>query len=965
MRKNIIIWSLLSLLAFALAGCSIDPGMQTPELGVYDASGSEILSLGNSESYAAEYICWEYTDIAKPDETAQQMPSPKYMVASNMPWRLEPADASGYDWIRPFPASGKGDGMFFFFVDRYNDQTAPRSSEWVIVANDGKKDITLGGRIVISQSASEEFLRKSAARVEMSASSGTKKLTITSNVPWEYELEPDSDYATENLDWLTVSLRKGEAMTDTLAFTAPANTNSIRGAKLTLKYVADGVEKEEVVPVLQNGVSVDVEGFPIKWTIGVADNNYTESWPAEGLIQSSTGVGTIRYVSIDKTAIDVNKAYKLDLNGNDPRAIGVWPGDYCEFLSEMPVAKGTILKISFEARVSASCMKYWRMEYKDGSEWKVAGASMVTEEPGEPVVYTDFFPGGANAAANIQVSKTVKYENTTDKVDFRFICAANWTCGGVKLDSPNGASWRLTMTDRKESNEWQPTIQCIAGGSESIVTADIEVSGVTDKLIVFEGSPESPAVFKVKSDNDFTISADADWLSLSVVSGEAGNEYEVALTCADSPLSVTRRAAVDITSGISHYIINVIQSAAGQELQPFISLVGGNSKELDTAEGSFGVQVQANVDYEIECSDPWITLAEESVETKTLVEYTSHSFNYTRNNTGAERKGYVRFLNKEYNIESVLAVLQSSISPEVTFDAQEKTIYYDESYTDFVVNTNLPLDVEVVEGPFSVAPDKIEPGESALRVNALSEEASSGKIRVYNDEYGWSETLTVNRIQAGLLADWLFTKAKSALVKEEFITEPGASKEEGTMGKAVRDDCGLSYLEYWSVDKTDGANGEKFKRQVSSAGEPYVTAPWEGDYWLFTINSRSEIKAGTQISYQFNMRNTNSAQKNWTVEYFDGGEWKPANGVKCTASWDDKGTYTPASTAGNVITFPSKTAYYSFEGVLTLENAANSFKLRIVAGENTGANGKPVTDTSTSRMGSDSKYHNRFEIVRQ
>ncbi len=957
MRKNIIIWSLLSLLAFALAGCRIDSGLSAPELEVYDASGCEILSLGSPASYSAEYTCWEYTDIAKPDETAEQMPSPKYMVASNMPWRVEPADASGYDWIRPFPASGKGDGMFFFFVDRYSDQTAPRESEWVIVANDGTKDITLGGFIVISQSPSNEFLRKSAARIEMSASSGTKKLIITSNVPWEYEMEPDPDYATENLDWLTVALRKGESMSDTLAFTVPANTNSIRGAKLTLKYVADGVETSEVVPVLQNGVSVDVEGFPLKWTIGVADNNYAESWPAEGLIQSTSGFGTIRYVSIDKTLIDVNKAYKLDINGNDPRAIGVWPGDYCEFLSEMPVAKGTILKISFEARVSASCMKYWRMEYKDGSEWKVAGASMVTEEPGEPVVYTDFFPGGANAAANIQVSKTVKYENTTDKVDFRFICAANWTCSGTRLDNPNGASWRLTMSDRKETNEWQPTIQCIAGGSESIVKADIEVSGVNDKLIVFEGSPESPAVFKVKSDNDFVISADADWLSLSLASGEAGNEYEVSLSCENSPLSVTRRATVDITSGISHYIITVIQSAAGQELQPFISLVGGNSIELENAPGSFDVQVQANVGYEIECSDPWIAPAEEAVATKSLVEYTARSFNYTRNNTGGERTGYVRFLNREYNIESVLVLVQASVSPEVTFDAVEKTIYHDESETSFAVTTNLPLGVEVVEGPFSVSSEKIEPGETVLTVNALSDEASSGKIRVYNDEYGWAQTLTVNRIEAGLLADWLFTKAKKNRVTEEFLTDAGASREEGTMGKAVHDDVyGTSFLEYWSVDKTDGANGDAFKRQVSSAGEPYVTAPWEGDYWLYTINSRSEIKAGTSIRYQFQIRNTNSAQKNWTIEYFDGGEWKPANGA----------TSDKAGISGNVITFPATTGYYSFEGVLTLENATDSFKLRIVAGENTGANGKPVTATATSRMGSENEaFHNRFEIVRQ
>ena len=76
-----------------------------------------------------------------------------------------------------------------------------------------------------------------------------------------------------------------------------------------------------------------------------------------------------------------------------------------------------------------------------------------------------------------------------------------------------------------------------------------------------------------------------------------------------------------------------------------------------------------------------------------------------------------------------------------------------------------------------------------------------------------------------------------------------------------------------------GANGEFFKRSVAAAGEPYVTAPWKGDYWLFTVNSRKELAAGTRIRYQFQIRNTNSAQKCWTVEYLDSGEWKPALGI--------------------------------------------------------------------------------------
>lgn len=957
MRRNTIILSALVPLLCLASACRVETGLASPQLEVYDGYDNAVISLGASEAYEAEYTCWEYLDIAKPDETAQQMPSPKYLVASNLSWRLEPADGEGYDWIRPFPASGDGDGLFCFFVGRYSDQKAPRRAEWVMIANDGTRDIPVGGRIVVIQSESDEFLKKSAARVELTASAGKKRLLITSNVPWSYDLEPESDYATEDLAWLETSLGKSGGLVDTLTFSVPENLNSIRGARLTLRYTAGGEDREETVPIIQNGQSVDVEGFPIKWKVGVAGNNFAETWPAEGLIRSDVGNGTIRYVSIDKSLIDTKGAYKLDIDTkyNDPRALGVWPGDYLQFLSETPVAKGTILKLSFETRVSASCHKFWRLEYRDGNDWKIAGTPHVTDITGENVTYTDAFEGGANAAANIQVSRTVKYENTTDRVEFRFICAANWKCNGGALAEPNTASWRLTLTDRSENNEWQPAIQCIAGGSESIVKADIVVSGINDNLMVFEGTPEGPVKFRVKSDNDFTVSADVPWLGLSVTEGEAGKEYEVEVSCERSTLSSTRRGIIDIASGISHYVVNVVQSAAGQELRPFISLVDGNFMELSNSEGEFSVLVQSNVEYEVVCTEEWLRMTE-MPDARSMAEITGRHFSYDRNGTGKERGAAVRFVNREYGIESVLNVSQVSISPEVAIDEVSKVIWQDRSSVSFGISTNVPLSVEVAEGEFAVSETVILPGETSLEVRALSESGSTGRIRLSNEDFGWSQELAVRRIQAGLLADWHFTSAGKNSVTEQFVSDAGASREEGTMGRAIKDEVGLSYLEYWSVDKTSGANGDFFKRSVASAGEPYVTAPWKGDYWLFTVNAMSELAAGTRIHYQFQIRNTNSAQKYWTVEYLDGGDWKPAYGITSTAS-----------ISGNVITFPSKTGYVSFDGELTLETPSTGLKLRIVAGENDRADGKgTVTETATSRVGSsgDGSFHNLFEIVR-
>lgn len=303
-------YSLLSIAASALllAGCEHEERPDNLELKVTDVQKETVLSLSEPNTYDMQLAYYQYLDIASPDLVNEKMPSPKFLITSNAKWRIEPSAGEEYDWIHPFPANGDKDGLFYFVVGRYTDQRDCRTAEFRIIVDDGTGERNVGGSIVITQDPSNEFLKKSAARLEFSQPASYKNLLVSSNVEWECSLEPDSDYATEDLDWISFQrLDSEDGIVDTLRFTVTENTSSIRGARLLLKYAIDGNPMEEVFQIVQNGESVDVEGFPIKWKIGVAENNYVETWPAEGLIHSIQGNGKIQYVSVDKSLIDVDK----------------------------------------------------------------------------------------------------------------------------------------------------------------------------------------------------------------------------------------------------------------------------------------------------------------------------------------------------------------------------------------------------------------------------------------------------------------------------------------------------------------------------------------------------------------------------------------------------------------------------------------------------------------------------------
>ncbi len=201
------------------------------------------------------------------------------------------------------------------------------------------------------------------------------------------------------------------------------------------------------------------------------------------------------------------------------------------------------------------------------------------------------------------------------------------------------------------------------------VKANINVEGLDSDLITFEGTPEAPYTFKVSSDVDFNVSASANWLHIENGSGLAGETKTVSVTCDPSELSVLRKGEITIKSGVTSRKIQVVQSAAGQELDPFISIKEGNSVAVLGQGAEFAVTVQANTSFETKIDADWIQLLP---STTAKVEWTPLKFKAAANLTGVDRTGTVRFVKGA--IESVLTVKQDKFEPSIKVTTTDNAV---------------------------------------------------------------------------------------------------------------------------------------------------------------------------------------------------------------------------------------------------------------------------------------------------
>ena len=402
--------------------------------------------------------------------------------------------------------------------------------------------------------------------------------------------------------------------------------------------------------------------YPLRWAMGKDLNYSNATWnndhPRAEPIQ---GIGYIEYVPYDLEGTNSAGNFKLDVQANNLRVTGPYVNDYWLFYGNGAIPANTEVQISFEMRSSAWGQKFWVLEYLDGEEWLTAPNVKYSDEPGVEVPY--HIATNADGATNSQLMEVIKFRKNNDHLQIRMRCSVNWRGGGQPMANPRTtASSRLTVTN-VDDDTYKPNIQIIKEGNgveKDPVYAIIEVS---TELLTFNGTPGEPKELTITSDHDFTVSTSASWLSLDQTEGLAGEPLVVKVTCEESQLSELRQGTIRIVSEDSEQVVNVVQSAAGQILDPFVSISGGNKAEVNELEGTLNVKIQSNVEVSAETADTWIKV-EAAPETKALVDWTEYTVSYEANESADPRTGTIRFFNEKEKVESILTLVQSGKEPE-------------------------------------------------------------------------------------------------------------------------------------------------------------------------------------------------------------------------------------------------------------------------------------------------------------
>lgn len=190
---------------------------------------------------------------------------------------------------------------------------------------------------------------------------------------------------------------------------------------------------------------------------------------------------------------------------------------------------------------------------------------------------------------------------------------------------------------------------------------------LSDELVTFEGTPAGPFEIKIKSDNPWTLTkgVNTEWFDVDVTEGLPGEEVTVTVTCQESSLSTLRSGSIMLASADTRKNIYVVQSAAGGELDPLISVVGGNVINVNGFAEDFTIEVQSNVDYKLQIDADWLT-EKEVPATRGVVEKFTHTLSKKVNLTGVDRTAILKFVNEELKLAFVATVIQEKFEPVVT-----------------------------------------------------------------------------------------------------------------------------------------------------------------------------------------------------------------------------------------------------------------------------------------------------------
>ena len=290
------------------------------------------------------------------------------------------------------------------------------------------------------------------------AAGGTFTIKVEGEASWA------ADLTKVNVEGFALSQNEGTGNA-VITVTIPANTTPEERSFRFWIYSEDYVAVPDYeFKVTQEAASEPKETVLAEWLFNKETlSGYADSFgTTAGLVDKTagdggqfvnsnvSGNGKITYVQVDKTELNAlsdknGKVYepsRIVGSSGHPYVTASWIGDYWLFAaeSESSLPAGTKVNISFITRTSKTGMKYWRLEYLDGGEWKPAMATETIE--GTETSYNIVM--NADGSTNVKIDATVTLAAAADKVQFRMLCVAvDQANGNGALEGLNGGTCRI------------------------------------------------------------------------------------------------------------------------------------------------------------------------------------------------------------------------------------------------------------------------------------------------------------------------------------------------------------------------------------------------------------------------------------------------------------------------------------------------------------------------------------------
>lgn len=655
-------------------------------------------------------------------------------ITSNVSWTA----VCNADWVTLSSVEGiSGSSRIKITVDE-NTGTEARSTK--IVVSSTKYGISK--EIILNQLPLEPSIEISETEISTTEDGCSKGITITSNVAWEAKCQAD---------WVTLSNVNGKDGVSTLNVTVKKNGTLLsRSAKITVSNGEYGIVKEITVKQLSfvtslvvsdTEISTTEEGVSknititsnISWTavcdagwvtlssvngskgtstvnVTVSENPNTEARSTR-IIVSNSEYGISKEIAVNQSALDPKltvsdteiSATESGISKDITVASNVSWTAVCdaEWVNLSPVngTKGTsTVKITVNENTSVEA-RSTKVVVSSG-KYGIVREITITQSPLVPkleVSETAISTALSGGSRNIRISSNIPWIAS---------CAAEW----IELSEISGGSGESTIIVSVSQNATTSSRNAVINirNSDYDIQKSINVTQVAfvPELIVSNSTVSAKADGEIKnvtvtSNVEWEAVCDEDWVSLSPVNSSAGTQ--TLSINVDQNRSTSVRTAVVTVRNHEYSLVKEI-AVAQAAFVPELTLINGNTLNVDYASGSRFIGVRANVEYQVSTTSDWIEVDKVTDGVNLIYEM--------NDGTSSSRTAEIVFTCADYSdLQTVLTVTQSGFSADniIRFTSSDGLMFptTDVGFGANIISVTAVNDIYEIrfDGPVTAIPD--------------------------------------------------------------------------------------------------------------------------------------------------------------------------------------------------------------------------------------------------------------------